>query len=109
MALQAPGSEILGENLIVYRFSSFAERGFCGICGTHIFHRPIDGPELAISVGLFPDEGKRIVREIFADRQPRYYSFEVHSERIGARRMALLWAPKLIWRRLKKLVAHPTP
>ncbi len=38
---------ISGETLAVFGSSDFAERGFCTRCGTHIFHRPKDGPKLA--------------------------------------------------------------
>lgn len=69
MALQAPGSLIVGDALVVYRSSNFAERGFCGRCGSHVFHRPQDGPELAVSAGLFRNRRLQVKREIFFDAQ----------------------------------------
>ena len=61
MSFQVPEAEITGKPLAVYRSSAFAERGFCARCGSHIFHRPQDGPELAISAGQY---GTRVASEI---------------------------------------------
>ncbi len=100
MAVQVPGSEITGETLVVYRSSSFAERGFCGRCGSHVFHRPRQGPELAISAGLLENPDFRIAREIFDDARPPFYRFEADSVKRSGLSMALEWLPKLIGRRL---------
>jgi hypothetical protein len=92
LALQAPDSEIVGDSLIVHRSSSFAEWGFCGACGTHIFHRPHGGPEMAVSVGLFDDGGRRIAREMFVDRKPGYLRYDTDAEKIGTARDSALGA-----------------
>lgn len=39
------------EGLAWYRSSSFAERGFCKLCGSSIFWRPDDGGYVAIMAG----------------------------------------------------------
>jgi hypothetical protein len=103
MAVQAPGSAIIGEALVIYSSSAFAERGFCSRCGTLIFHRPKDGPELAISAGLLPEGRLAITREIFHDAKPPWYRFEAQSQKRGAVSMALEWGPKLVWRRMAKI------
>ena len=102
MSLQAPGSVIAGEALVVFRSSAFAERGFCRQCGTHIFHRPQDGPEIAISAGLFPSADFHIAREIFIDRKPPFYRFVANSQRRSSASMAREWLPRLIRRRLAR-------
>ena len=102
MAIQAPGSLVSGDTLVVHRSSSFAERGFCGRCGTHIFHRPQDGPELAISAGLFDGVSLRVKREIFHDAKPPFYHFEADSERRSTASMALEWLPRIARRRLMR-------
>jgi hypothetical protein len=103
MAVQAPGSAITGETLAIYSSSAFAERGFCSRCGTHIFHRPKDGPELAISAGLLPEGRLAISREIFHDAKPLWYRFDASSRKSSAFGMALEWGPKLAWRRFARL------
>ena len=102
MALQAPGTSISGDTLAVYRSSAFAERGFCRQCGTHIFHRPQDGPELAISAGLFLHADLHIAREIFIDHKPPYYRFEADSEKRSSLSMAREWLPRLLRRRAER-------
>lgn len=103
MAVQAPGSTISGDTLAVFSSSAFAERGFCSRCGTHIFHRPKDGPELAISAGLLPSGSLTITREIFHDAKPLWYRFEAQSQKRSALAMAAEWGPKLAWRRMARL------
>jgi hypothetical protein len=105
MAIQAPGSLVSGDALVVHRSSSFAERGFCGRCGTHIFHRPQDGPELAISAGLFDGASLRVKREIFHDAKPPFYRFEADSERRSTASMTLEWLPRIARRRLMRWLA----
>lgn len=98
MAVQAPGSEVSGETLAVFASSEFAERGFCSRCGSHIFHRPKLGPELAISAGLLNSTDLTITREIFHDSKPVWYRFDASSRKRGALSMALEWGPKLVVR-----------
>lgn len=98
MAVQAPGSIISGDTLSVYQSSEFAERGFCQRCGSHIFHRPLLGPELAISAGLLPNATLTITREIFHDAKPVWYRFDANSRKRGTFSMMLEWAPKLALR-----------
>lgn len=104
MALQAPGASIEGETLATYRSSGFAERGFCRRCGTHIFHRPQDGPELAVSAGLFDISGLHIAREIFHDAKPPFYHFVAVSEKRSNASMAREWLPRLLYRRIGRWI-----
>lgn len=104
MSLQVPGAVVSGDSLAIFRSSAFAERGFCKNCGTHIFHRPQDGPELAISSGLFRSDQYHIAREIFSDAKPPYYHFVADSEKRSTMSMAFEWLPKLLWRRARRLL-----
>lgn len=100
MAIQAPHAKITGDALVRFRASAFAERGFCGACGSAIFHRPQDGPELAISAGLFEPDGFKVAYEIFVDRKPDFYRLQDVADQRDSTAMALAWGPRLIWRRL---------
>ena len=106
MSLQVPDAVITGKTLVVFHSSTFAERGFCSVCGTNIFHRPQDGPVLAVSCGLFPADGMYIAREIFVDAKPPFYHFVADSEKRSTTSMAAEWLPKLIWRRLIRLLSR---
>ncbi|UUL83490.1 hypothetical protein NMP03_04485 [Sphingomonas qomolangmaensis] len=99
MALQVPEAVVEGDDMAIFRSSGFAERGFCRTCGSHIFHRPIDGPELAVSAGLFRDDRQYVDGEIFVDSQPAHYRFEGVANRRTSTSMAFEWLPKLIARR----------
>lgn len=103
MALQVPGARIVGETLRVYAATAFAERGFCSVCGAHIFHRPKDGPELAVSAGLFDADGLYVAREIFIDRKPLWYRFVADSEKRTEASMIREWLPRIIWRKLVRV------
>jgi len=92
----------MGDELAVYRSSAFAERGFCRRCGAHIFHRPQDGPELAVSAGLFQSADLHIVTEIFFDAKPPFYRFVANSEKRSSASMAQEWLPRLIRRRIRR-------
>lgn len=72
---QAPRLE--GEqHLRVYDSSEWAERAFCGQCGSHVFYRLKDGTLYSLSAGLFDDSGDwPFELQIFVDEKPANYSF----------------------------------
>lgn len=103
LAIQAPHGKIEGSTLEVFRSSKLAERGFCNNCGTHIFHRPVEGPELAISIGLFADSEQFTPKmAIFADQTPAWLHLDEQVPHYSGLMMTAIWAPKLVWRTLKK-------
>ena len=103
MAIQSPEATIEGDTLEVFRSSAFAERGFCARCGSAIFHRPQDGPELAVSAGLFKPDDFSLSFQICNDRKPAFYSISEETPVMTSRQLALRWAPKLLARRLLKI------
>lgn len=73
------GSELVidGEDaLTLFRSSERAERGFCSVCGTHLFMRVTHDGRYLVPPGLL--EGNPDIRfdhQIFIDKKPGYYSF----------------------------------
>lgn len=64
------------EHLRVYASSDWAERGFCGQCGTHLFYRFKENNQYHLPAGLFPsDSDFTFNEEIFIDEKPDFYSF----------------------------------
>jgi len=64
------------ENISVYDSSPWAQRGFCGKCGTHLFYRAKEGPLYYMPVALFDElSGVTFEGQIFIDRKPDYYEF----------------------------------
>ena len=61
-----------------HRSSDWAERGFCGTCGSNLFYRLVNQGDAAgyeISVGAFDDQsGLKMTGEIFTDRNPGAYA-----------------------------------
>ncbi|MDJ0921774.1 MAG: GFA family protein [Henriciella sp.] len=87
------GIEIVAgeENLRWYDSSAWAQRGFCGTCGSTLFYRLRDAPEdLYAQAGSFHlPKGLAIHEHIFVDEQPDYYDFKGEAERLtGAELMA---------------------
>lgn len=56
-----------------YQSSDWAERGFCGNCGTHLFYFLRPANQYILSAGLFQDTDFRITTEVFVDEKPNHY------------------------------------
>lgn len=70
VSINSPG------DIHVYSSSEWAERGFCKLCGTHLFYKGKDADSYFVPVGLFPEtEVFEFNRQIFIDRKPDYYCF----------------------------------
>jgi hypothetical protein len=83
--------EFGGEEAIVrYRSSEWAERGFCGRCGSNLFFRYLPNGNYGLLAGLFDElDGFAFAEEIFIDEKPDYYHFAGTRERMtGAEAMA---------------------
>ncbi|MGR3616861.1 MAG: GFA family protein [Paracoccaceae bacterium] len=75
----APGYAALGP-VKTHQSSSWAERAFCGQCGSALWYRmtapgPMQG-QAQISAGLFENAGENALRlEIYIDKKPDGYAF----------------------------------
>ncbi len=64
------------ENISVYDSSEWAQRGFCGKCGTHLFYRLKQNNLYIVPVGLLDVEAKfNFDHQVFIDEKPDYYAF----------------------------------
>jgi len=71
------------ENLSRYQSSSWAERGFCNKCGSHLFYRLLKSSQYGMCVGTFNDQSDfRMTTEFFIDRKPGSYEFAGDHERL---------------------------
>lgn len=77
IATSASGVAFDGEeNLVRFRSSDWAERGFCGKCGTNLFYRIRKSDTYEKCVGTFDEvEQFSLNEEIFIDRKPAAYDF----------------------------------
>jgi hypothetical protein len=94
-----------GGSIRTYQSSPWAERGFCGQCGTHLYVRTRPGNELGvpesygIPAGLFDDTATFVFTgQVFIDQKPAYYGFanttkEIASPDIYAKHPAVCGVP----------------
>ncbi|MEW5422504.1 GFA family protein [Amorphus sp. 3PC139-8] len=62
------------EGLEWYASSDFAERGFCRVCGSSLFYRMHDRPDIAIAAGCLDDtSGLFVEKHIFVKDKGAYY------------------------------------
>lgn len=67
----------------IHRASDWAERGFCGDCGTHLFYRLDKTGSHFVWAGLFDElPGARLDHQIFIDRKPGWYEFANPTENL---------------------------
>lgn len=60
----------------MYESSSWASRGFCSECGTHLFFKMKESGEYNMPVGIFPNlQGLEMDMQYFSDQRPDYYCF----------------------------------
>ena len=72
-----------GENIAVYQSSSWAERGFCRQCGSHLFYRLKDKQHYYIPVGIFDDSEDLVFDlEVFIEEKPDYYCFANETKKL---------------------------
>jgi hypothetical protein len=71
------------ENIVRYRSSEWAERGFCGKCGSSLFFHYLPKGTYGVLAGLFPDDALLpLNEEIFIDEKPDYYAFAGDTEKM---------------------------
>lgn len=59
-----------------YDSSEWAQRGFCGTCGTHLFYRLKDNSFWNVPMGILKDtSGFEFKTQIFIDSKPDNYEF----------------------------------
>lgn len=79
MSVRLAGGVLLlsGAALVWHRSSDWAERGFCGQCGTSLFWRLAGEPaDWVVSLNaLGDDHGLTIHEHIWADQKPGFYDF----------------------------------
>lgn len=86
------------ENLKIWTSSPWAERAFCGTCGSSVFYRvtapgPLQG-EFHFGAGTLEDwTGLEMTEEIFIDQKPDAYAFAGERKTMTAAEMMALFAP----------------
>ena len=78
------------QNITRFQSSPWAERGFCKLCGTHLFYRTKASDQYILSCGPFEDQTKfTLAGEIYIDEKPAMYCLAGdHSRLTGAEFLA---------------------
>jgi hypothetical protein len=73
--VKGEAAQVSGEEAItVYRSSAWAERAFCGTCGSNLWYRFVPTGNRSFVAGLFDlPEGFGIEQQIFVDEKPDWY------------------------------------
>lgn len=82
------------ENISVFDSSEWAERGFCGKCGSHLFYRLKENKQHIMPAGLFEnDETFVFHHQIFIDEKPAFYQFANETESMTGAEVFAKYAP----------------
>jgi hypothetical protein len=82
------------DKLKVYQSSDWAERAFCGECGTHIFYRLLATNQYFLPAGLFQDEVEfEFTEQIYIDMKPNYYEFANQTLKLTEAEVLAKFAP----------------
>ena len=78
----------------MYRSSEWAERGFCHLCGSHLFYLLQATRQHMVPVGLFDAcEGLEFDQQVFIDEKPAYYNFANETENLTGAELFAKHAP----------------
>jgi len=84
------------ENVKMFESSSWASRGFCTECGTHLFYKLKASGEYNIPVGLFPNlKGLEMDMQYFSDMRPSYYCFSNETKELTTSEIMAYFATQM--------------
>ncbi len=95
MSVQTETGSVEVEGPVVrYASSPWAERAFCGTCGSTLWYGVPANDEINLAAGLFPDAaGQTMTQEFFHDRKPGGYAFSGDHTRLTEAETIALFAP----------------
>lgn len=80
-------------DVAVYPSSDWAERGFCRVCGSHLFYRLKGNGQYMVPPGLL-DGDFVFDHQVFIDEKPAYYSFANETENLTGEELFAKYAPQ---------------
>ncbi|SDU47247.1 GFA family protein [Stappia sp. ES.058] len=82
------------DSIIRFRSSVWAERGFCGKCGSNLFYHIVDSDEYQIAAGLLDQQSDlRLALQVFTDSKPSYYTLADDTETMTGAEVYAAFAP----------------
>lgn len=84
------------ENVNEYNSSTWATRGFCANCGTHLFYRLNKSGDYNMPVGLFSKVNNlEMAMQYFSDQRPDYYCFSNKTQEMTEAEIKLYFASQV--------------
>ncbi len=84
LGVECPSVAIESEHVTEYASSNWASRGFCKLCGTHLYYKFNAKSHYFIPAGLLDGKASQLTfkEEIFIDQKPHYYDFANRTEKL---------------------------
>ena len=85
------------ENIAVFKSSDWAERGFCKLCGSHLFYRLRESNQFMMPIDLFDNVDEIFFdHQIFIEEKPDYYSFTNKTKNMTGEELFAMYSPSKI-------------
>jgi hypothetical protein len=82
------------ENITVFNSSEWAERGFCKLCGSHLFYRLKQNNQYFVSAGLLDNSAAFVFdHQVFIDEKPEYYCFSNETQNMTGAEVFAMYMP----------------
>ncbi len=83
------------EHIIRYKSSDWAERGFCGACGSSLFYHLLPTGEYMVSPCALDDQsGLKFTCQVFIDEKPDWYAFANETRNMTGAELFAMFAPE---------------
>lgn len=95
-ALHAKGAVTFeGEaHMVRYRSSEWAERCFCGTCGTHLLYYLIPTGDFIVSAGALDDTSPlELTSQVFIEEKPRWYALANKTAELTGEQLFAMFDP----------------
>ena len=77
-----------------FRSSDWAERGFCGTCGSNLFYHILGSDEYKIAAGLLDDASDLVLTvQFFIDKKPDHYTLAEKTRTLTGSEVFAAYAP----------------
>ena len=82
------------EHIVRYKSSDWAERGFCGACGSNLFYLMPSEGDYIIAAGTLDDQASlHMDSQIFIDTKPGWYDFANATKTMTRDEVFAMFAP----------------
>lgn len=83
------------EHIRRYRSSDWAERGFCGNCGSGLFYQLLDTGQYIMSAGTLDEmSGLGLAMEFFIEEKPAWYAFANETRKLTGEEVFAMFMPQ---------------